>query len=50
MSHPPLSHWENLPEVLVQEDVNQMGVLPLLHVILGNRFLPQRAILMEFEP
>jgi hypothetical protein len=50
MSRPPLSHWENLPEVLVQEDVNQMGVLPLLHVVMGNRFLPQRAILMEFEP
>jgi len=50
MSHPPLSHWENLPEVLVQEDVNQMGVLPLLHVVEGTRFLPQRAILMEFEP
>ena len=50
MSRPPLSHWENLPEVLVQEDVIQMGVLPLLHVVEGTLFLPQRAILMEFEP
>jgi hypothetical protein len=50
MSRPPLSHWENLPEVPAQEDVTQMGVVPLLHVVKGTRFLPQRAILMEFEP
>jgi hypothetical protein len=27
-----------------------MGVVPLLHVVEGTLFLPQRAILMEFEP
>ena len=40
MSRPPLSLWENLLEVLALEDVTQMGVLPLLHVVEGTRFLP----------
>ena len=50
MSHPPLSHWENLPEVLAQELVNQLEVGLLVNAVEGIRFLPERAILMEFEP
>jgi hypothetical protein len=50
MSRPPLSHWENLPEVLAQELVNQLEVGLLVNAVEGIRFLPERAILMEFEP
>ena len=50
MSRPPLSHWENLPEVLAQELANQLEVGLLVNAVEGIRFLLQHVILMEFEP